>query len=97
VESDGRSARSGDVTSPLELTLPGNGPLAAPFILDSVQLTAGSIAQATGVDPATIQNAVNRDADGDGVEAVFGLPVPQALNQLEQITDQPSQPISIDT
>jgi hypothetical protein len=97
VESDGRSARSGDVTSPLELKLPGNGPLAAPFILDSVQLTAGSIAQATGIDPGAILNAVNRDADGDGVEPVINLNSPQVLNQPPQTTDQNSQPSSIDT
>jgi hypothetical protein len=88
VETDGKSARSPDTVSATDLAPPGPGAIAAPPILDSVQLAADSVVQTVTSASDALLNAVNQAASGDGVEAVFGLPVPQALNQLEQTTDQ---------
>jgi hypothetical protein len=91
VETDGKSARSPDTVSATDLVPPGSGAIAAPPILDSVQLAVGSVVQTVTSASDALLNAVNQAASGDGVEAVFDLPVPQALNQLEQTTDQATQ------
>lgn len=96
VEADGRSARIGDAVSPSNLALPGGGTLPAPPIIDTVQRSASNAAQAVSTDPGAILNAINRPASGDGVAPV-NLPVPQALNQSPQITNQSSQQISVET
>ena len=96
VEADGKSARSSDAASPSSLALPGTGPLAAPTAVNTVQLSASNLVQATGIDPGAILNAVNRPASGDGVELV-NLPAPQAQSQPTQTTNQAPQQISIET
>jgi hypothetical protein len=96
VETDGTSIRSDDTVSAAELGSPTVGAIAAPPILDSVQLAASSIAQAATSASVALANAVNQAVSGDGVEPV-DLPAPAALNQRSQITDQSSQQISIDT
>ena len=96
VEADGRSARSSDAASPSALTLPGDGPLAAPPAFDTVQRSASNLTQATGVDPAAILNSVNQPASGEGVLPV-NLPAPTAQNQSAQTTNQSSQQISVET
>jgi hypothetical protein len=95
-EADGRSARSADSVSTAALALPNGGAIAAPAAIDTVQRSASNVAQATGVDPGSIQPAVNQPASGDGVTSV-NLPAPTPQNQPAQTTDQPSQQISIET
>jgi hypothetical protein len=95
-EADGRSARSADSVSTAALALPNGGAIAAPAAIDTVQRSASNVAQATGVDPGSIQPAVNQPASGDGVTSV-NLPAPTPQNQPAQTTDRPSQQISIET
>jgi hypothetical protein len=96
VETDGKSARSSDVTSPSDLKLDGAGPISAPPTIDTVQQLASNVAQATSVDPGAIQNAVNRPASGDGVLPI-NLSSPQPQNQPAQTTGQSTQQISAET
>jgi hypothetical protein len=96
VEADGTSARSADSVTTAALALPSGGAIAAPAAIDTVQRSASNLTQATGVDPGSIQPAVNQPATGDGVTSV-NLPAPPAQNQPAQTTGQSSQSISIET
>ena len=95
-EADGRSARISDVFSLPDLKLPGIGPIAAPPVIDAVQLSPGNFTQVTPLDPTAISDAQNRPASGLGVEPL-SLPAPTPPNQQQQITDRSNQQISIDT
>lgn len=96
VETNGKSDRVNDATLPAELILPGTGPLLAPSVIDTVQRSVSNITQATGIDPGTILNAINRPADGNGVTPA-NVPAPLILNQSPQTTSQSGQPIIVET
>ena len=98
VESDGKSARSSDVTSPAALALAGTGPLAAPSVIDSVALAPTTTVTSTVENTESLSNLTAQPASGDGVQPVnLPAPAPAGQNRPLQITGQDTQQISTET
>lgn len=91
---NGLSERSSDLTSMANNVIPGAGALAAPAVIDVVNL-GGSNATATATAAVDLirQSTTPTTSNGSEVQSV-NLPAPGVLNAQNQITNTPSQQMS---